>query len=116
MSSNGGVLGFQAGVAYTASKHALVGLTKNTAGFYGPNGISCIALLPGGFAGTNITDGFQATGMNGEAFQAIQEARPSKAMVPVKSIAKYCLYLADPDIAPTANGSCVVFSGNYPEA
>jgi len=115
IASIGGVLGFQAGVAYTASKHALVGLTKNTAGFYGSKGISCIALLPGGFAGTNIADALQG-GMNMEAFQALQEARPSKVSGSVKSIAKYCLYLADDNIAPGANGSCVVFSHNYPEA
>jgi NAD(P)-dependent dehydrogenase (short-subunit alcohol dehydrogenase family) len=45
--------GAAAGAAYTTSKHALVGLTKNTAWFYGPKGVRCNAIAPGGVA-TNI--------------------------------------------------------------
>lgn len=36
------------GAAYTASKHALIGLTRNTAYMYGPQGIRCNAICPGG--------------------------------------------------------------------
>ncbi|KAG7052043.1 bacilysin biosynthesis oxidoreductase bacC [Colletotrichum scovillei] len=35
------------GVAYTASKHGTVGLTRSTAAFYGPKGIRCLAIMPG---------------------------------------------------------------------
>ncbi|MFJ4295633.1 SDR family NAD(P)-dependent oxidoreductase [Curtobacterium sp. NPDC089689] len=41
------------GVAYAASKHALVGLTQNVAFYYGPSGIRSNAVAPGGVA-TNI--------------------------------------------------------------
>jgi len=45
--SAAGQNGWRAGVAYTASKHGAVGLTKNTAAFYGPRGIRCVAIMPG---------------------------------------------------------------------
>ncbi|KAK1657425.1 bacilysin biosynthesis oxidoreductase bacC [Colletotrichum godetiae] len=45
--SAAGVHGARAGVAYTASKHGTVGLTRSTAAFYGPRGIRCLAIMPG---------------------------------------------------------------------
>ncbi|OLN83718.1 Levodione reductase 4 [Colletotrichum chlorophyti] len=45
--SAAGLHGARAGVAYTASKHGTVGLTRSTAAFYGPKGIRCLAIMPG---------------------------------------------------------------------
>lgn len=45
--SIGGIKGGVAGAAYTASKHALVGLTKNTGYMYSKSGIRCNAIAPG---------------------------------------------------------------------
>lgn len=42
-----GLAGGRAGVAYTASKHAVVGLTKAIAFHYGDRGIRCNAICPG---------------------------------------------------------------------
>ncbi len=53
LSSAAGLGGGAAGVAYTASKHAVIGMTKNTAVMYGPDGIRCNAVAPGGVV-TNI--------------------------------------------------------------
>lgn len=53
IASVGGIEGGAAGAAYTAAKHALVGLTKNTAWIYGPKGIRTNAIAPGGTK-TNI--------------------------------------------------------------
>lgn len=39
--------GGRAGAAYTASKHALLGLTRSTAWYYGPSGVRCNAVAPG---------------------------------------------------------------------
>lgn len=50
IASIGGVNGCRAGAAYTASKHALIGLTKNTAFMYVDKGIRCNAICPGGVA------------------------------------------------------------------
>jgi NAD(P)-dependent dehydrogenase (short-subunit alcohol dehydrogenase family) len=45
-----GLSGGRGGAAYTASKFALVGLTKNIAATYGTQGIRCNALCPGSTA------------------------------------------------------------------
>src|SRR5262249_21870830 len=58
--------GGAAGVAYTASKHGLVGLTKNTAANYTKKGIRCNIILPGSMR-TNIQTAFE-DGMNMEGY------------------------------------------------
>ncbi|KAF5529843.1 short chain dehydrogenase oxidoreductase [Fusarium napiforme] len=45
--------GASAGVAYTASKHALAGVTKNVAWRFRNEGIRCNASVPGGFDGVD---------------------------------------------------------------
>jgi NAD(P)-dependent dehydrogenase (short-subunit alcohol dehydrogenase family) len=47
VSSEAGIPGSAAGAAYTASKHAVVGLTKNSAVIYGPKGLRVNAVVPG---------------------------------------------------------------------
>jgi NAD(P)-dependent dehydrogenase (short-subunit alcohol dehydrogenase family) len=47
IASTAGIHGGAAGAAYTASKHALVGLTRNTAWMYAQRGIRCNAICPG---------------------------------------------------------------------
>jgi NAD(P)-dependent dehydrogenase (short-subunit alcohol dehydrogenase family) len=53
VSSEASLRGSAAGVAYTASKHAVNGLTKSTAFFYKSQGIRANAVVPGGVL-TNI--------------------------------------------------------------
>lgn len=54
IASVGGLMGSRAGAAYTASKHAVVGLTKNVGFQYANLGIRCNAIAPGG-VNTNIS-------------------------------------------------------------
>lgn len=56
--SLGGFMGCRAGAAYTISKHAMIGLTKNTAYMYAQRGIRCNAIGPGGIR-TNIASDIQ---------------------------------------------------------
>ncbi|KAK3335446.1 hypothetical protein B0T19DRAFT_8560 [Cercophora scortea] len=116
--SNASFMGFKAGAAYTVSKAGVMALTKNTAGFYGPQGIYCVALLLGGME-TNIADAF-AQGLHMDMFQRVQASQtpfvPGVSSTPVASVAKYCVFLSDEDIASVANGSCIVFNKNWPEA
>jgi NAD(P)-dependent dehydrogenase (short-subunit alcohol dehydrogenase family) len=51
--SNGGLQGAQAGAAYTASKHAVAGFTKNTGFMYAQKGIRCNSIASGSVE-TNI--------------------------------------------------------------
>jgi NAD(P)-dependent dehydrogenase (short-subunit alcohol dehydrogenase family) len=69
IASAGGLLGSRAGVAYTASKHAVVGLTKNVGFQYADFGIRCNAIAPGAVS-TNI----------GDTIYAPHEAGMAKAM------------------------------------
>ncbi|KAF8990225.1 hypothetical protein BDQ17DRAFT_1313975 [Cyathus striatus] len=50
VASKAGTSGAVAGVAYTASKHGLVGVTKNTAFLMKSEGIRCNAVCPGAIA------------------------------------------------------------------
>lgn len=53
IASAAGLTGSRAGAAYTASKHAVVGLTKNVGFQYATKGVRCNAIAPGG-VNTNI--------------------------------------------------------------
>lgn len=53
VASEAGLRASAAGVAYTSSKHAVIGLTKSIAFYYGPSGIRANAVAPGAVA-TNI--------------------------------------------------------------
>ncbi|MEU5839444.1 SDR family NAD(P)-dependent oxidoreductase [Streptomyces diacarni] len=53
VASEAGLRGSAAGVAYTASKHAVIGMTKNSAVMYGKKGLRFNAVAPGAVQ-TNI--------------------------------------------------------------
>lgn len=109
--------GVNGGLAYTVSKHGIIGLTRNTAGYYGDQGINCVALLLGGMADTNLSDNFHA-GMNHDALLKISAVNPGyvtgKTNVALEDVAKYCVFLADRGIAATSNGGLITFNKNWP--
>ncbi|PXY36643.1 SDR family NAD(P)-dependent oxidoreductase [Prauserella flavalba] len=57
VASEAALRGNAAGAAYTASKHAVVGITRNAAFMYGPHGIRVNAVAPGGVATGMGADG-----------------------------------------------------------
>jgi len=67
VASKAGISGASAGVAYTASKHGLLGITKNTAWRFRDEGIRCNAVLPGATA-TNINSSMEQDNFDTEAF------------------------------------------------
>jgi NAD(P)-dependent dehydrogenase (short-subunit alcohol dehydrogenase family) len=61
-----GLGGGAAGVAYTVSKHGVIGLTRNTAFVYGPEGVRCNAIAAGA-VDTNIMASIDPTKMDPKA-------------------------------------------------
>ncbi|WBU37076.1 SDR family NAD(P)-dependent oxidoreductase [Homoserinibacter sp. YIM 151385] len=76
-SSEAGLRGSAAGVAYTASKHAVIGITKSSAFMYAGSGIRVNAVAPGGVA-TNIGATF-ASEFAAERLQGAMANIPSVA-------------------------------------
>lgn len=73
VASEAALRGSAAGVAYTASKHAIAGFTKSVAFFHGPQGIRANAVAPGAVA-TNIEAPMRseyAAGRIGPLLQAV---------------------------------------------
>ncbi|KAH6629596.1 hypothetical protein C7974DRAFT_189588 [Boeremia exigua] len=69
VASKAALSGAVAGVAYTASKHGLVGATKNVAWRFHSEGIRCNAVLPGGVA-TNISASMRMENMDMAGYTA----------------------------------------------
>lgn len=108
VASIGGVRGCRAGAAYTASKHALVGLTKNTAFMYQPDGIRCNAVCPGG-VNTEVMNG--QTDMSQAGLGRVMAGLDSSiASGKPEDIAAGVLFLASEE-ARFMTGSVVVMDG-----
>lgn len=105
-----GLFGGIAGAAYTVSKHALIGLTRNIAAFYGPKGIRCNAMALGA-VNTNIGVG---PGQPNPA--GMEHLNKVASMVPrvadPTEIANLALFLAS-DKSSYVNGSCIVIDGGW---
>lgn len=108
--SIGGLFGCRAGVAYTSSKHALIGLTKNTAYMYADQGIRCNAICPGAVM-TNIAESMKnISPMGGTKAGAGMAVNPR--MGEPHEIAQVALFLASDD-ASFLNGSIVTADGGW---
>lgn len=108
------------GAAYVTSKHALAGLSKNTAFHYAHRGVYSVALVLGGMA-TNIADGMrQGAGLNAEAYMRFKAAHsemdPERDLLPLDLVSKYIVFLSDRAVARASNGALLDFTNNWPEA
>lgn len=110
IASAGGLNGSRAGAAYTASKHAVVGLTKNIGFQYAPLGIRCNAIAPGGVA-TNISSTISEPNPFGMERAMIGMGLNPKNGQP-EDIAKVALFLASED-ASFVNGTVIVADAGW---
>ncbi len=78
VASEAALRGSAAGAAYTASKHAVVGLTRSSAFVYGPSGIRVNAVAPGPTI-TNIEASF-ASPLAAERIQTAMVVMPDPAV------------------------------------
>ena len=112
IASVGGLYGARAGAAYTASKHALIGLSKNTGYMYAKAGIRCNAIAPGAVA-SNIGDTIDFSKITPMVNERIM---PGMALNPrtgeASEIAKAALFLAGDD-ASFVNAEVLVVDGGW---
>ncbi len=112
VASIGGLFGSRAGAAYTASKHALVGLTKNTAFMYALENIRCNAICPGGIE-TEIGTGAYMSHINQAGMaRAMAGTGANPRMGKSSEIATVALFLATDD-ASYINGQCIAVDGGF---
>ncbi len=97
MASIAGLTGGRGGLAYTAAKHAVVGMTKNIASQYGPQNIRCNAIAP-----AHIETGFAAAMTNVDQF-GLKVATRGVNLMPkagtVQDISNIAVFLASDESA-----------------
>ena len=110
IASIAGLCGGKSGCAYTMAKHAVMGLTKNTAFNYRHNGIRCNAICPGGIntemVGPDVYKGASQKGLQ----SAMMSAQIVSKMAEPLEIANVALFLAS-DEASSVNGAIVTADG-----
>ncbi len=110
IASIGGLNGSRAGAAYTSSKHALVGFTKNVGYQYAKQGIRCNAIAPGG-VNTNIGMGSKTPDEFGlERAMSGMGAMPR--MGEPQEIAEVALFLASDD-SSFVNGTVITADSGW---
>jgi NAD(P)-dependent dehydrogenase (short-subunit alcohol dehydrogenase family) len=115
IASIGGLKGGIAGAVYTASKHAVVGLTKNTGYMYAKKNIRCNAICPGAIATEIATSEFMKTiNMDWAKVAGMSQALNPRMGDP-KEIAKVAVFLASDD-ASFVNGQCLAVDGGWTAA
>lgn len=110
IASAGGLFGSRAGAAYTASKHAVVGLTKNVGFQYATKNIRCNAIAPGA-VNTNIGNTISAPSEFGQA-RAMVGMGVSPRVGEPDEIAKVALFLGS-DESSFVNGVVVQADGGW---
>ncbi|OCX54008.1 3-ketoacyl-ACP reductase [Mucilaginibacter sp. PPCGB 2223] len=109
ISSIGGLFGGRAGAAYTASKHALIGLTKSIGYQYALKNIRCNAIAPGG-VNTNIVQGMESNAFGFDRMNAGTNNNPRSAEP--SEIAELALFLAS-EKSSFINGAVVTADGGW---
>jgi NAD(P)-dependent dehydrogenase (short-subunit alcohol dehydrogenase family) len=114
IASVAGLGGGGGGTAYTASKHGVIGLTKSIAFLYGPRGIRCNAICPGGVATTIAqTSGYPRVEWAGERLMA--SFALSQRLAEPEEIAGLISFLASGEGA-NLNGAVIASDGGWSSA
>jgi NAD(P)-dependent dehydrogenase (short-subunit alcohol dehydrogenase family) len=102
------------GTAYTAAKHGVIGLTKSIAFLYGPRGVRCNAICPGGVATTIAeTSGYPKVEWVGERLNA--SFALAGRMAEPEEIAGLISFLASAE-GINLNGAVIASDGGWTSA
>jgi len=98
--------------AYSASKAAVIGLTKSVAADYVAKGIRCNAICPGTVESPSLEDRMKALGGNlEEVRQAFTQRQPMGRMGKPAEIARLAVYLASDESSFTTGTTHVIDGG-----
>lgn len=104
------VKGIKGRAAYSASKAAVIGLTKSIAVDYIDAGIRCNALCPGTVETPSLGERIDAYDDPVAARQMFIDRQPMGRLAAASEIAQMCVYLAS-DAADFVTGQCMVIDG-----
>ncbi|EUJ48638.1 SDR family oxidoreductase [Listeria fleischmannii] len=110
IASAGGLFGSRAGAAYTASKHAVVGLTKNIGFQYANKNIRCNAIAPGA-VNTNIGTSIYDPSAFGQE-RAMVGMNINPRVGEASEIAKVALFLGSDD-SSFVNGTIITADAGW---
>ena len=98
--------------AYSASKAAVIGLTKSVAADFITQGIRCNAICPGTVDTPSLQERLRATGDYERAYKEFVARQPLGRLGTAAEIAELALYLAS-DAAAYTTGQCHVIDGGW---
>jgi NAD(P)-dependent dehydrogenase (short-subunit alcohol dehydrogenase family) len=110
IASIAGLVGIGDRVAYNASKHGVIGLTRTLAAEWGGRGVRCNAVCPG-WVKTEMDVADQAGGSYIDA--DITDRVPMVRFASPQDIANLVLFLADPDQSSFINGQAIAVDGGW---
>ncbi|EZP79339.1 3-oxoacyl-(Acyl-carrier-protein) reductase precursor [Novosphingobium resinovorum] len=108
LASMAGLVAQAGGLAYTVSKHGVIGLTKQVSADYGPAGIRANAICPGAIE-TDLSRSFL---QNSPEVLAVVESVPAGRQGRPAEIADLALYLAS-DESSFVHGASMVIDGGW---
>jgi NAD(P)-dependent dehydrogenase (short-subunit alcohol dehydrogenase family) len=110
VASIAGLFGVAERMAYNASKHGLVGMTRTLAAEWGSRGVRSNAVCPG-WVKTPMDDVEQARGVYSDA--DITNRIPIGRFASPDDVAKAIAFLADPEQSGFVNGHTLVVDGGW---
>lgn len=110
IASIAGLVGIADRVAYNASKHGLIGMTRTLAAEWGGRGVRCNAVCPG-WVKTGMDAADQALGSYSDA--DITDRVPMGRFAAPEDIANAVGFLADPAVSGFINGQAIAVDGGW---
>ncbi|MFC4996524.1 SDR family NAD(P)-dependent oxidoreductase [Dactylosporangium cerinum] len=110
IASVAGLLGVADRVAYNASKHGLIGMTRTLAVEWGGRGVRVNAVCPG-WVKTEMDDESQASGAYADT--DITDHVPMARFAQPEDVARAVAFLADPDRSGFINGASLSVDGGW---